>query len=140
MNSATILYPVFAQIALTYMLGLWTGLLRFRATTTRTVRLKDIALHQPAWPEYETKIGNCFRNQFEGPILFFAVVALLLASGMVDTVQIVLAWAFIAARVVHAYIHTGSNFVPRRFLAYAVGMNILLAMWVWFAIRTFGFL
>jgi len=140
MNSVAILYPVFAQIALTFVLGFWTGYLRFRATTTHKVRVKDIALHQPAWPEYETKIGNCFRNQFEGPILFYAVIALLLASGMVDIVQVALAWAFIAARVVHAVIHTGSNNVARRFIAYAVGMIVLLLMWVWFAARTFGLL
>ncbi len=138
MNPVAILYAVFAQIALTYILGFWTGYLRHRATLSRRVRVKNIALHQPAWPEYETKIGNCFRNQFEGPILFYAVVALLLSTGMVDMVQIVLAWAFIGARVIHAYIHTGSNFVPWRFIAYSSGMIILLAMWVWFAIRTFG--
>lgn len=138
MGSQAILYPVFAQVALTFALGIWLGHLRFRATTSREVRVKDIALHQPVWPDHVTKIGNCFRNQHEGPILFYAVVALLLASGMVDMVQITLAWVYVAARLVHAFIHTGTNFVPRRFVAYLAGMVILILMWAWFAIRTIG--
>jgi hypothetical protein len=138
MTSHAILLPVFVQIALTFGLGFWTTFLRYRATATREVRVKDIALGQPAWPAYTTKIGNCFRNQFEGPILFYAVIALLLASNMVDMVQIVLAWTYIAARLVHAFIHTGSNFLPRRFLAYIAGMLTLLAMWIWFAVQVIG--
>lgn len=138
MDSNAILYPVFAQVLLTFVLGIWNGVLRFRATSTREVRIKDIALHQPAWPDQVTKIGNSFRNQFEGPVLFYAIVALLLGSGMVDNVQIILAWVYIVARHFHAYIHTGSNFVPRRFVAYMVGMLVLLLMWVWFAVRTVG--
>ena len=138
MGSHAILYPVFAQIALTFTLGMWTGILRVRATTSREVRVKDIALHQPGWPAHVTKIGNCFRNQFESPVLFFAVVAFLLVSGKVDIVQITLSWAYVAARMVHAYIHTGTNIVPQRFLAYITGMLVLLVMWVWFALQTFG--
>ena len=138
MNSNAILYPIFAQIALTFFVGLWAGYLRYKATVTRAVRVKDIALHQPAWPAHVTKISNCFRNQFEGPILLYAIVPLLLVTGLVDMVQITLAWVYVAARFIHAYIHTGSNFVPRRFLAYAAGMVTLLLMWTWFAVRTFG--
>ncbi len=138
MTSHAILLPVFVQVALTFGLGFWTAGLRYRATVTREVRVKDIALGQTAWPDYSTKIGNCFRNQFEGPILFYAVITLLLATGMVDMVQIVLAWMYIATRLVHAFIHTGSNFVPRRFLAYIAGILTLLAMWVWFAVQVIG--
>jgi hypothetical protein len=36
---------------------------------------------------------------------------------------------------VHAYIHTTSNHVPTRFRVFAVGVFVLLLMWIIFAVR-----
>jgi hypothetical protein len=36
---------------------------------------------------------------------------------------------------VHAYIHTGSNYVRHRFNAFAVGAFILIVIWIVFAVR-----
>ena len=41
----------------------------------------------------------------------------------------------VATRLVHAYIHTGTNNVKVRFYAMLTGVVILGAMWVIFAIR-----
>ena len=46
-----------------------------------------------------------------------------------------MAWLFVLTRLLHAYIHTGSNFVRHRFNAFALGVFILLAMWIIFAVR-----
>jgi len=134
-TQTALLYPVFVQVALTFALWIWTGILRYGATASREVKLKDVALRQSVWSEQITKVGNCVQNQLESPILFYAVVALLLVSGMADKIQIGLAWAYVITRLVHAYIHTGSNYVPNRFMVFAAGLLVLAAMWVWFAIR-----
>ena len=42
--------------------------------------------------------------------------------------MVVLAWAFVASRVVHALIHTGSNIVPQRGLAFGIGIIIVMIM------------
>ena len=52
-----------------------------------------------------------------------------------DCLFVVMAWLFVLTRLVHAYIHTGSNYVRHRFNAFAVGVFILLAMWIIFAVR-----
>jgi len=36
---------------------------------------------------------------------------------------------------VHVVIHTGSNYVPHRFYAYALGAIVLMIMWIIFAVR-----
>ena len=41
----------------------------------------------------------------------------------------------VLSRIVHAYIHTTSNVVDRRFMAYSVGVLVLLLMWVIFAAK-----
>ena len=48
---------------------------------------------------------------------------------------VVMAWIFVLSRLAHAYIHTTSNHVPTRFRAFAVGMLVLLLMWIIFAVR-----
>lgn len=131
-----LLIPVFAQICLTF--GLTVALARSRVEALRRgdVAMKDIALgQQDAWPEKIRQIGQAYQNQFEAPILFFVLVALVIATGMVDIAQIVGAWLFVAARFAHAYIHTTSNRVPRRFQAFLAGFIVLGLMWIEFALR-----
>jgi hypothetical protein len=48
---------------------------------------------------------------------------------------VILAWVFVAARIVHAAIHTGSNYVPRRFQAFVVSVLAMVAMWLLFALQ-----
>jgi hypothetical protein len=135
MSVASLLLPVFVQLALTFGLMVWMATLRVRAVTSGAVRPRDIALREPNWPERATQIANCFHNQLELPVLFYILVALILVTGTNSIVFVVLAWAFVISRLAHAYVHTGSNRIDRRFYAMAAGMGILIAMWIVFAVR-----
>jgi hypothetical protein len=64
------------------------------------------------------------------------LIALILITRLESAVFVLLAWAFVIGRLVHAYIHTGANDVRQRFYAMLAGTLILLAMWVIFAART----
>jgi hypothetical protein len=41
----------------------------------------------------------------------------------------------VLARLAHAYIHTTSNHVPTRFRVFALGVLVLLIMWIYFAFK-----
>jgi hypothetical protein len=127
-----ILLPVFAEVALTFGLLLWLGALRVPLIQSRGVRARDIALGEPNWPAHVTQVQNAFQNQFELPVLFYALVALALATGHVTVLLVMLAWAFVALRFAHTFIHTTTNHVPRRFFVYAAGMAVLMLMWLVF--------
>jgi hypothetical protein len=135
MSVASLLLPVFVQVGLTFALMLWMASHRVTAIKAGTVRPRDIALREPNWPQRATQIANCFHNQFELPVLFYVLVALILVTSTNSTIFVLLAWAFVLTRLVHAFVHTGSNRVDRRFYAMAAGMAILIAMWVVFAVR-----
>jgi hypothetical protein len=102
--------------------------LRIAALKSREVTFKDIALREPAWPARVAQIGNCFHNQLELRVLLYVLVAFILITR-------VLAWAFVLARLVHAYIHTGSNDVQSRFYAMAASLMAVIAMCAIFAVR-----
>jgi hypothetical protein len=127
-----ILYPVFVQVFLT--LAVLASLAVARARAIRTMDRQrgnpDLAMGRAAWPEDATKRAANFRNQFELPVLFYAVVAFALLTKGADLPMIALAWLFVLTRVIHAAIHVGPNKVRLRTPAYALGFLILLIMWI----------
>ena len=51
---------------------------------------------------------------------------------------VALAWAFVIARIIHAYIHLGPNDVRWRSLAYIIGVVCLFAFWVMLFLRIYA--
>jgi hypothetical protein len=135
MSVSSLLLPLFVQVALTFALMFWMAGARRAAILGNKVALKDIALREPKWPPRVTQLANAFHNQLELPMLFYALVAFILITRTNDIVFVVLAWVFVVARIAHAYIHTGTNYVPSRFYAMAVSAMTLAVMWIIFAVR-----
>jgi hypothetical protein len=104
-----VLLPAFVLVGLTFALLLWMASARTRALTSRETRVKDIALGQQNWPDRATQIGNCFRNQFELPLLFYSLIALALPLRHADLVIVLLSWVFVVTRFAHAGIFVTST-------------------------------
>lgn len=138
MSNEAILIPLFAQMALIAGLMLWMAVLRVHAVRRGEARPRDIALDSSGWPEKARKVGNCVNNQFQLPVLFLVLCALLIAARHVDTLQVWLAWLFVASRFAHAWIHTGTNNPVTRFYAFITGFAALAAMWIHFGIAVFS--
>ena len=121
MNQIVILYPVFVQALLTFIVYGLLAVARARAIRAMGHQRSpgDLALGRVTWPEDAEKRAANQRNQFELPVLFYAVVAFAL-----------LAWLFVLTRLVHAAIHVGPNKVRWRSPAFALGLLILALMWL----------
>ncbi len=135
MTIPAILLPVFVQVALTFILLLWMGRVRIAAVRSGEVGIGDIALAQRAWPNRVTQVANTFHNQFELPVLFYALVAFALFTRKADLLFVVMSWIYVASRLGHAYVYTTSNDIRLRFGVFLVGAMALFAMWIIFAIR-----
>jgi|SRR6185369_3075551 len=130
-----ILLPLFVQVALTFFLIFWTARARIGAIRGGQASMKDTALGQQNWPARATQIANCYNSQFQIPVLFYVLTILAIMTRHADILFLVMAWLFVITRLVHAYIHTGTNYVPHRFNAFAAGVLILLLMWIILAVR-----
>ncbi len=130
-----VLLPLFVEVALTFFLLYWMGFSRLGALRRREARIADIALGQLNWPVRVQQISNSYRSQFEVPILFYLITVLAIMTRHADVLFVVLSWLFVGTRLVHAGVHTTSNYVPRRFYAFLAGTAILLVMWIIFAVR-----
>lgn len=114
---------------------LWyLGTIRIPMVTRGEVRMGDIALDRSGWPEQAQKVSNAFDNQFQLPVLFY--VACFLAIALTATLlEVLLAFAFVVTRYVHAVIHVTTNNVPHRFAAYTAGLVVLCLFWVDLLVR-----
>jgi hypothetical protein len=130
-----VLLPVFVLVGLTFALLLWMAGARRQALVGGETKIRDIALGQPNWPTRATQIGNCFKNQFELPLLFYALIALALPLRHADLFIVLMSWVFVVTRFVHAGIFVTSNDLNRRSLAWFASVLVLFAMWIYFALR-----
>ena len=132
MNQVVILYPVFVQVLLTFIVYGLLAVARGRAIAAmdRGSRGAELALGRVVWPPDAAKRAANQRNQFELPVLFYAVVAFALLTKGVDFVLLLLAWLFVLSRLVHAAIHVGPNRIRWRSPVFALGLLILAGMWL----------
>ena len=135
MTIQMVLLPLFVEVALTFALLIWMASARTASVSSGETKLRDIALRQPAWPARPTQISNSYDSQFQLPLLFYVLVILAWVTRQADLIFVVMAWIFVLARLAHVYVHTTSNHVPTRFRVFAVGMLVLLLMWIIFAVR-----
>jgi hypothetical protein len=128
MNRNLIFLPALVQVLLT--LAVYVLLIKFKIRAMRAgkVDMARRALHDDAWPDNVMAINNNIRNQFELPVLFYVLVFALWALDAVHTLALVTAWLFVVSRIVHAWVHCTSNYVPNRRRAFTVGWWVLLAM------------
>jgi hypothetical protein len=130
-----LLYPVLAQVLLTLLLSFLLGAMRVAAVRSRQVRLRDVALSGGAYPERVRKVENSVRNQFETPVLLYVLCGAGIYVGATGTVMILLAWAYVVTRVVHATIHISHNRVQQRLIPFALGLVLLTLMWIVVVVR-----
>jgi hypothetical protein len=132
MSQVGIMYPVFVQVLLTITVYGMLAVARARAVRgmDRQRGNPDLAMGRAVWPDDAVKRSNNQRNQFELPVLFYAVAAFALILKGADTLMIVLAWLFVLTRILHAAIHIGPNKVRWRSPAFALGLLIVAVMWI----------
>ncbi len=129
-GGASLVWPVLAQVTLTFVVLFIMGFYRRQALYAREVRLKDIALSSETWPPKARQAANNFSNQFETPVLFYVLAIMAIHVGATGWLMATLAWLFVATRMVHAWVHIGSNNLRLRPLVFLVGCLALIAMLV----------
>ena len=134
--TTAILWPTFALVALIFAVWVQVPLRRVAHLKANPPQRTDLASGDAA-RRYFAPVdlpANNLANLFEMPVLFLALVPLLLITRHGGTIEVGLAWVFVALRAVHSIIHTGANIVRTRFYAYGASCAVLLAMWLGFAV------
>ena len=135
MSIRFVLMPLFVEVLLTF--GVMFGMMYFRTSSLQRgeTRFADIALREPNWPVRATQFGYAFANQFELPVLFYVLTILEIITHSADLLFILLAWVFVAMRVLQAVVHVTNNNVRVRGAFYGVGAIMLVIMWLIYIVR-----
>jgi hypothetical protein len=129
-SQTPILYPVFAMFLLVAVVLLRMRSMRFAAVRRREVSAEYYRAFQGGEePEAVRVIARHFSNLFEVPVLFYVVAIMAYVTHQVSYWLVGCAWAYVALRYVHSFIHLTTNNVIARFSVYFASGFVLLLMW-----------
>ncbi|GAA4363819.1 MAPEG family protein [Kangiella marina] len=124
MDTNLLLYPMLAHV-------LWVAFLYVLLTVVRAPAVWGfIQSKRASWAEVEPRISANLSNQFEWPLFFYVVCVLLVSQGgVVEPLQVWLAWVFVAGRLVHSFVQILTNNIRFRGLIFTINFLAVLAMW-----------
>ena len=89
-------------------------------------------------PEIVNMSDN-LKNQFEIPVIFYAVSILFIVAGDTSQAVIIAAWVFVGFRILHSIVHcTNNKIFPNRFLVFLISALALCFMLVTAIVRAIG--
>ena len=128
MPDKLIFTPVLVQVMLTLYIYIRISIAKTAAYKAGLVNPSRRALYDDAWPENVIQLNNNLRNQFELPVLFYLLVLVLWLLNAIDIFAHITAWLFVTSRFVHAYVHTGTNYVPLRRRVFIYGTLMVMVL------------
>lgn len=135
-----ILKPVVALVLWSLVMWLWlyaTRIPAMRAARTRLdPRLPKEQITGNLPPQVRWKADN-YNHLMEQPTLFYAVALALAVAGAGDGLNLWLAWAYVALRVVHSLWQAMVNVILVRFAIFVVSSLVLAVLAVRAAMAVF---
>ncbi len=131
MRDNTLVYPMAAMVALTaaVLIRLFRG--RVAGVRAGAVSASYFKTFQGgAEPEQSLAAARNLSNLFEAPTLFYAGCLAAMLVGDTSSTTSMLAWPYVATRIVHTSIHLGRNRLRGRIRAYFAGWIVLVALWL----------
>ncbi len=112
-----LLLPLLAQVALTFivMISMYrTRVAEMKSKQIHPQQIKTRSKSKELLTDSASASDN-FSNLFELPVLFYTAILLTLMLMVQDSILVILAWAFVASRYLHSFIHVTYNQVMHRF-------------------------
>ena len=135
----TMLAPVLALIAWTFVMWLWMYATRIPAMQRANVDMKEMSRtgKKLDLPPEVSRVADNYNHLHEQPTIFYALALATQLAGAADGVAVGLAWTYVALRVVHSIVQATVNVIPVRFAVFTFGSCVLLALLVRTAMRVF---
>lgn len=130
MKPNLILYPVIAMVALTFFVTVHLYFVQKKAVKKWDVKYGFFKTYEGDRPDYLQAARDHYKNMFQLPILFYSWVGIIFMMANVDTLDLSLAWLFVASR----YLHSGIRIIDHtkllhRSSVFIVGWFVLLFSW-----------
>lgn len=128
MSNHLIYWPVLAQALIPLLVLLLNGKRKSVDVKTGEFDREKAAMDNEAWSKPTILTSKNIANQFQYPVIFYVLCILLANLGAVDAFVLAVAWLFVVARCVHAYVHVTTNYIPARVRSYIISILILFVL------------
>lgn len=125
--SSVLFYLCFIFFLLIKVFRKRSASIRSKTTDYKYYKTYSAELSEP--PEIAV-IANNIQNQFQLPTIYMVTVAVVLQFEAISLWMLISAWMFVATRLLHTYIHLGSNNILKRAKSYMLGWCLVMSMWV----------
>ena len=140
MPASPLLGPVVALVAWTIIMFIWMYITRLAAMKRAGISLKGRvgtrggALEGVIPDEANWKAHN-YNHLMEQPTIFYAIVLALVLMHFDAPINVYLAWAYVAFRIIHSLIQATVNVVTWRFLVFILSTLCLIGLTTHAALR-----
>jgi hypothetical protein len=126
------LTPILALIVWTFVVWIWMYATRIPAMRAAGMDARQVKRKEDieALPETVKYVADNYNHLHEQPTVFYALALYSHVAGTADAVNVMLAWGYVATRIVHSIIQGTSNFTPVRFAVFVLASLLLMAMTV----------
>jgi len=124
--STILIFPILFHIS-------WATILYILLTIFRAPKIWGIGVNADGtnpFATWEPRVSANLSNQFEWPVLFYAVCVLLIARPEFYTpLYLWLSWIFIVGRIIHSGVQIFTTNIRLRGLIFTINFVSVLAMW-----------
>jgi len=128
--TSSLLTPMLALIVWSLVMLAWTYAVRIPAI--RKAGIDPAKAQEPTsldgLPLKVRQVAYNYNHLMEQPTLFYALVAYSYLAGQQNGVNLILAWAYVALRVIHSLVQATVNLVLVRFGVFMAGTLVLAAL------------
>jgi hypothetical protein len=120
-------------VALTAFVGARLLFCRIREMQSKGLEIQTAATSVRLSVQLENvQAADNFRNLFEVPVLFYALVVVALALKHTPGWLVTGSWIFVSLRIAHSLIHCTYNRVTHRFIVFFSSFSLLIGLWGYF--------
>ena len=120
-------FPVFLLMFHTLIVAATMGYKRYSAVSSGEVSPSYYEVYVGEEPPQLRVFTRHLINLLEVPILFYLGTIIAFVTGQQSVLILSLAWLYVGLRLVHSFIHLGSNVVLLRFKVFVASMLVLTA-------------
>ncbi|MGH6610814.1 MAG: MAPEG family protein [Burkholderiaceae bacterium] len=133
-NALNLLLATLGMVLLTFAVALRMLYSRVQEMRRNRIHPQAVATSTGMARLENTQAADNFRNLFETPVLFYALVACAIAASYVPPWLVIGAWCYFGLRIVHTIIHCTYNRVMHRLAAFAASFTLLVILWICFVL------
>jgi hypothetical protein len=126
-----ILVPILVLVAWTLIVWVWMYAKRLPAMKAAGIKPDDArekSVLNAALPLSVRQVADNYNHLMEQPTLFYALLIAVALLGLGDPLNLQLAWAYVALRIVHSLIQCTINRIALRFSVFALATFCLMAI------------